>query len=209
MQNVILRDTAERPQPLSPEIILNRKFIERDTQEARAPFLALDGCGLLPYLRAGAISIDAKGRTQTAPERLADYCTLYAETPQQAAFVAALERMQKAAAEMSAAYTAALETLPAQGRKELSANAGFYLPTLGALASLGQIPLTAQDAAPRALITLFGLAASKTAPKFYNLAGIWDYTAADANALLGCNLAHVKRLGIDAAPRPGAYPAIL
>ena len=212
VQNVILKDTIERPQPLSAEIKLNRKFVERDTETARAPFLALSGLPELEtLLRAGALMIGKKGETLTAPERLADFCTLYAETPQQAAFVENLGRMRDAAANMSAAYLKTLAGLPAQARKELSANAGFYMPTLGALAQGGQIALTAEDAAARALITFFNLARPgvEPAPKFYNLAGVWNYTAEDANALIGCKLGALQRLGLSKPAAPGVYPPIL
>ena len=212
--NVILVDEVEHPAPLSEEIKFNRRLVELQTKDTRAPFLALDGCGIEPFLRTGALYIDAEGRTQIATdaaERLADFCTLYAETPQQAAFVAALDAMKAEAAKMSAAYLKALAVLPAQARKEMSANAGFYMPTLGALASGGQIRITAEDATPRALISFFGLARASrdAAPKFYNLAGIWDYTAEDAAALLGCNLTRLQRLGRSTQPAGNIYPPIL
>lgn len=213
--NVILPETIERPAPLSEETRFNRRLVELQTQEARAPFLELDGCpNLETYLRTGALYIGRNGETITAPdagERLAEFCTLYAETKPQADFVAALEGMQAEAAKMSAAYAATLATLPAQARKELTANAGFYMPTCGALASGGQIPLTAKDAAARALISFFGLATARqdAAPKFYNRAGVWNYTAEDARALLGCDLTHLKRLGCSGKPAAGIYPAII
>ena len=207
-------EMKEPPQPLSEEIKFNRRLVDLQTKEARAPFLGLDGYIIEPYLRTGALFIDAEGRTQIATdaaERLADFCTLCAETKEQAAFVAALADMQAAAATMANKYAATLATLPAQGRKELSANAGFYMPTLGALASGGQIRITAQDAAARALISFFGLTNARpdAAPKFYNLAGIWDYTAEDARALLGCSLNHLQRRGRSAKPAWDIYPPIL
>ena len=215
VRNVILVDTVEHPAPLSEETKLNRRLVMMQTQEARAPFLALSGLPELEaLLRSGALSIGKKGETLTAPdaaERLADFCTLYAETDAQAAFVENLERMQNAAAEMSAAYVKTLAQLPAQARQQLSANAGFYMPTLGALAQGGQIAITAKDAAARALITFFNLARPgvEKAPKFYNLAGIWNYTAEDANALLGCKLGGLQRLGLSKTAAAGVYPAIL
>lgn len=207
-------EMKEPPAPLSEEIKFNRRLVELQTKDARVPFLALDACGIEPYLRTGVLSIDAEGRTQIAEDaaaRLADFCTLYAETPQQAAFLELLERMRKAAAEMSAAYVKTLAGLPAPARKELAANAGFYMPTLGALDSRGEIRLTAKDAAPRALLSFFGLtnACPDDAPKFYNLAGIWDYTAEDARALLGCELKRLRHLGRSTKPAGNIYPAII
>ena len=213
--NVILPEEVEHPAPLSAEIKLNRKFVERDTETARAPFRGLDAVPELEtYLRTGVLSIGKKGETITAPdaaERLEDFCTLYAETDAQAAFVENLEKMQNAAGEMSAAYVKTLAQLPAQARRHLSANAGFYMPTLGALAQGGQIALTAKDAAARALITFFNLARPgvEAAPKFYNLAGIWNYTAEDANALIGCKLGGLQRLGLSKAAAADVYPPIL
>ena len=215
VQNVILKDTIEHPAPLSEETKLNRRLVMMQTKEARAPFLGLDAVPELEtLLRTGALSIGKKGETLTAPdaaERLAEFCTLYAETDAQAAFVENLEKMQNAAGEMSAAYVKTLAQLPAQARQHLSANAGFYMPTLGALAQGGQIALTAKDAAARALITFFNLARPgvEAAPKFYNLAGIWNYTAEDANALIGCKLGGLQRLGLSKPAAPGVYPPIL
>ena len=217
--NVILPEEVEHPAPLSAEIKLNRKFVERDTETARAPFRGLDAVPELEtYLRTGVLSIGKKGETITAPdaaERLEDFCTLYAETDAQAAFVENLEGMRDAAAKMSAAYLKTLAGLPAQARPQLAANAGFYMPTLGAIAKGGQLLLKGEDTPARALISFFGLTrvTPDTPPKFYNLAGIWNYTAEDANALIGCNLGGLQKLGLSkpapAAPGVTLFPAIL
>ncbi len=217
--NIILPDEVEHPAPLSEETKFNRRLIMMQTKEARAPFLGLDAVPELEtLLRTGVLSIGKKGETITAPdaaERLEDFCTLYAETDAQATFVENLEGMRKAAADMSAAYLKTLAGLPAQARKELAANAGFYMPNLGAIASGGQIRLAAEDANARALISFFGLARPgvEKAPKFYNRAGVWDYTAEDANALIPFGRRGLQKLGLS-RPAPGSlgvtiYPAIL
>lgn len=198
--NEILPETVERPAPLSEDARLHRKLVEMQTREARKPILEFIGSELLEvYLRTGALYIDADGKTRTAPERLDDYFTLYAETEQQAKFVAALERMREAAKEMADAYRATLELVPSTWRLELAANAGFYQPTAGKLTSDGHIGLIDADAVPRALIAYFNLTSTTAAPKFYNAAGFWNYTPADVLALTGCAVCSVRR------PRKSTY----
>lgn len=194
VNNVILKDEKERPQPITEEIRLNRKLVELQTKDTRAPILALDGSANLDiFLRTGALYIDKKGQTQTAPERLEDFCTLYAESKAQAAFVAALENMRKAAQDMSAAYIATLAFVPKAARPEMSANAGFYMPTLGALDKAGNLRLNDDTTPARALIAFFDLAGkTQGEPKYYNFAGLWAYTPKEANALIGCNLESLK-----------------
>lgn len=178
------------------ETRLNRKIIEMQTREARAPFLALDAVPHLEaYLRTGVLSIGKKGETITAQDaaaRLDAFCTLNAETDAQAAFVAALERLQRAALELESAYKETLKAVPA-GSPPRRAFAGMAWQYTAAEFGLspnaeGFFPLTAQDAPARALIGFFNLAAKWKEPKFYNLAGIWAYTPEDAAALFGCKL---------------------
>lgn len=207
----ILRESIERPQPLSEEIRFNRRLVEMQAREALAPFRELNGLAHIgTYLRTGVLSIGKKGEIITAPdaaERLADYCTLYAETKQQRAFVAALDNMRQAAEKMQAAYIATTEAIPNKlARQELTANAGFYMPRLGAITKRadGQIRLFDADAPARALITFFGLdwETKETAPKFYNESGVLVYQAAEAAALIGCDPEKLGALHIwEAYPR--------
>ena len=193
------------------ETRLNRKLVELQTREARAPFLALDGLAHLgAYLRTGVITISKKGETITAQDaaaRLAEYCTLYAETDAQAAFVAGLEKMQAAALALESSYKEALAAVPAGPERDALARIGWQYNTPAALGLAengdGFISLFSQDAAPRALISFFRLSGTAGAPKFYNLAGVESYTAQDAAQLVGCKPEAIKRLALRTL-----YPAL-
>ena len=116
--------------------------------------------------------------------RLDDFCTLNAETKEQAAFVAAWERTQRAALDLQAAYTdLCASAQDAAARAELESRAGDYD---AAELWAGSYYLTAQDAAARALISYFDLSGkTDAAPKFYNLAGVLAYTGKDAGQVIG------------------------
>lgn len=172
----------------SEETRINRKLVEL---QARQTLAALRGlyhlAGLETFLRAGVLRIGSNGETITAQDaaaRLDDFCTLNAETKEQAAFVAAWERTQRAALELQAAYTdLCASAQDAAARAELESRAGDYD---AAELWAGSYYLTAQDAAARALISYFDLSGkTDAAPKFYNLAGVLAYTGKDAAQVIG------------------------
>lgn len=194
---------AKERQTIDEETRLNRKLVELQTRDARAPFLALDGLAHIgTYLRTGALSIGKKGETITAPdaaERLADFCTLYAETPKQAAFVEGLEKMQRAALDLESAYKDALNATPAGRERTALARLAWQYATPARFGLTqndeGFFSIFAKDAAARALITIFRLTGDKGAPKFYNLAGLpKPYTKEDAAKLIGCKPGQFKGL---------------
>lgn len=189
-----------RPEPLSEEIRLNRKFVEIRTRELRGKIQALGGIPFLEdFLRAGVLSIGKDGETLTAKDaevRLDDFCTLFAEDKQQAAFVEAVERMRAAALALAeASQDAAKAAQGAPGAPLLSNCAGDYAPArLELLAEprtgygYDAIRLLDPEAVPRALITAFDLERKERKPKFYNRAGAWAYTREEAEAAAGCSL---------------------
>ena len=189
-----------RPEPLSEEIRLNRKFVEIRTRDLRAKIQALGGILFLEdYLRAGVLSIGKDGQTLTAKEadaRLDEFCTLFAEDKQQAAFVEGVERMRAAALALAeAAQDTAKAAQGTAGAPLLSNCVGDYGPArLDLLAEpracygYNVIRLMDPEAVPRALITAFDLERKERKPKFYNRAGAWDYTREEAEAAAGCVL---------------------
>jgi len=203
---------------LSDDARLNRKFIELQCKKEANALLSF--AIERDYLRAGVIEIDQSGEAhaaQDAAARLEDFCTLYAETKEQAAFAANLERMQRAALALEKAYKDTCASLPAKGahRGALEALAWAYNPAQFELtpASAGTIRLTAQDAAARALISYFDRTRD-TAPKFYNQKGVPTIGAAELFAITG-GLAGAKdapRATIVAGKQSGdlrAYPVIV
>ena len=172
----------------SEETRINRKLVEL---QARHTLAALRGlyhlAGLETFLRAGVLRIGSNGETITAQDaaaRLDDFCTLNAETKEQAACVAAWEQTQRAALELQAAFNDLCASAPdAVSRANLESGAGDYdVAELWA----GSFYLTAQDAAARALISYFDLSGKTDAvPKFYNLAGVPAYTGKDAAQVIG------------------------
>lgn len=155
---------------------INRKFVELQNRDAVNAVLnfAIDRA----YIRAGVFSFNKRGSVQVvkdAAARLEDFCTLYAETSQQAAFVAALAKMRAKALELQAARQELCGTVPDKlARTVLELNAGDYAAkNLDIMPDgYGRIMLTDADAAARALISCFGLSGQTDgAPKFYNQAG--------------------------------------
>lgn len=174
---------------LSDDARLNRKLIELQCRKEANALLhfSIDR----EYLRAGVIVIDKDGNAapaQDAAARLEDFCTLYAETKEQAAFVEKIERMQRAALELERAYKEACASLPAKGahRAALEACAWGYNPGQYELtpAGVGTIQLTARDAAARALISYFDRVRD-AAPKFYNRAGVQSISPAELFEITG------------------------
>lgn len=196
---MILDATAERlklpcywdEQHPVEETRLNRKLVDLQARDVYAPIKDFNGVAYLEtYLRTGAITINKKGQTviaEDAAARLDDFCTVYAETEEQARFVAGVERMQRAALELEAAYQDTCATLTAKThRAALGACAWAYKAAQFGLVpgAAGTIQLTAKDATARALISYFDRTRD-TAPKFYNLAGILAYTGEDAAKAVG------------------------
>lgn len=181
------------PQPLlddlSDDVRLNRKFVElqcKKEADALRSFKIDEA-----YLRAGVIVIDKNGNAkpaQDAAARLEDFCTLYAETEDQAAFVACVERLQRAALDLEQAYKATCASLPAEGahRDALERCDWYYRPGQFELtpSAAGTIRLTDQDAAARALISYFDRD-QDTAPKFYNRAGVLPIGPAELYEITG------------------------
>ena len=191
-----------RPEPLSEEIRLNRKFVEIRTRATREKIQALGSIPFLwDYLRAGVLSIGKDGETLTAKDadaRLDEFCTLYAEGKQQVAFVEGVEGLRGAAVALAQAFGKLGEA--AQGgrfvsllehcasdydttRLDLLAECRLFYPYAG-------IRLLDPEAVPRALITFFDLGRTEKRPKFYNHAGGWAYTKEEAEEAAG-----IKMLG--------------
>ena len=200
---------------LSDDAKLNRKFVELQCRKEVNAVLtfAIER----DYLRAGLIVIGKDGEAapaQDAAARLEDFCTLYAETKEQAAFIANLERMQRAAQELQAAFKDTCASLPAkQHRAALEDCSAAYDPAGFGLVPSGTISLTAQDATARALISYFDRT-QDAAPKFYNLAGrrtispaelfaITGGLAGDRNAQGGGQVVNGRQSGLK------VYPAII
>ena len=189
-----------RPAPLSAEARVNRHYVRLRTQDSRDKIQALGGIPRLEeFLRTGVLSIGKAGETiiaKDAEERLDDFCTLYAEGPQQAAFVEGVEKMRAAANALLASYLATAKSAKGIPRPAFFANcAGDFVPTRLELlaekrACYGYqvVKLLDPEAVPRALITLFDLGHTEKRPKFYNLAGIWAYTKEEAEEAAGCKL---------------------
>ena len=188
---------------LSDDAKLNRKLVELQCRKEVNAVLtfAIDR----DYLRAGLIVIGKDGEAapaQDAAARLEDFCTLYAETKEQAAFIA------------QAAFKATCASLPAkQHRAALEDCSAAYDPAGFGLAPSGTISLTAQDATARALISYFDRT-QDAAPKFYNLAGLHTISpaelfaitgglAGDRNALGGGKVVNGRQSGLK------VYPAII
>lgn len=174
---------------LSDDVRLNRKFVELQCRKEAGVLRSfkIDEA----YLRAGVIVIDKNGNVKPAKDaaaRLEDFCTLYAETEEQATFVAGLERMQRAALDLEQAYKDTCASLPAEGahRAALEACTWDYDPDQFGLtpSAAGTIRLTDQDAAARALISYFDRD-QDTAPKFYNRAGVLPIGPAELYEITG------------------------
>lgn len=174
---------------LSDDVRLNRKFVELQCRKEAGVLRSfkIDEA----YLRAGVIVIDKNGNVKPAKDaaaRLEDFCTLYAETEEQATFVAGLERMQRAALDLEQAYKDTCASLPAEGahRAALEACTWDYDPDQFGLtpSAAGTIRLTDQDAAARALISYFDRN-QDTAPKFYNRAGVLPIGPAELYEITG------------------------
>lgn len=174
---------------LSDDVRLNRKFVELQCRKEAGVLRSfkIDEA----YLRAGVIVIDKNGNVKPAKDaaaRLEDFCTLYAETEEQAAFVACVERMQRAALDLEQAYKDTCASLPAEGahRAALEACTWDYDPDQFGLtpSAAGTIRLTDQDAAARALISYFDRN-QDTAPKFYNRACVLPIGPAELYEITG------------------------
>lgn len=186
---VLVRSDAHPLAYLSDDVRLNRKFVElqcKKEADALRSFKIDEA-----YLRAGVIVIDKIGNAKPAKDaaaRLDDFCTLYAETEDQATFVAGLERMQRAALDLEQAYKDTCASLPAEGahRAALEACTWDYDPDQFGLtpSAAGTIRLTDQDAAARALISYFDRD-QDTAPKFYNRAGVLPIGPAELYEITG------------------------
>ena len=189
-----------RPEPLSEEIRLNRKFVEIRTRATREKIQALGGIPYLwDFLRAGVLSIGKDGQTLTAKDAdalLDEFCTLYAEGREQVEFVEKVEALQAAAVGLSQAFGKLGEA--AQGgrfvsllehcasdydatRLDLLAECRLFYPYAG-------IRLLDPEAVPRALITFFDLGWTEKRPKFYNEAGGWAYTKEEAEEAAGIKM---------------------
>ncbi len=190
-----LEETIERPQPLSEETRINRKLCELKVKDTLTAIEDIGGAANLEvYLRTGVIYIDKKGQTaiaDDAADRLNDFCTLCAETEEQAAFISTVEKMQAAARDLENAYKEICKVnVHPIARREITACGSEYDQSRYRLTSdqNGALRLTAEDTAARALITFFGLSRIRRIPKFYNNAGVYAYTAHDAAKLLGREL---------------------
>lgn len=190
-----LKETIERPQPLSEETRINRKLCELKAKDTVATINDMGGAANLDvYLRTGIIYIDKKGQTviaDDAADRLDDFCTLCAETEEQAALVLAIEKMQAAALDLENAYKEICKVnVYSTARREIAARGYEYDQSRYHLTSdkEGEIRLTDEDTAARALITFFGLSRIRRIPKFYNNAGVYAYTTHEAAKLLGREL---------------------
>ena len=202
-----------RPEPLSEEIRVNRRFVEIRTREIREKIQALGWALYLEdYLRAGVLTIGKAGElviAKDADARLDDFCTLYAEDKQQAAFVEGVERMQTAAAALAAAYEGTAKAMEGERWAPLLGRcAGDYDPTrldlLAAPFNTSRMRLVGENIPARALITFFNLEREQGRPKFYNEAGVWAYTLEEAEAAARCKL---KGLQIGAR-HPRLYRAV-
>ena len=203
---------------LSDDARLNRKFVE--TQH-RAATGKIDGFKIdAAYLRTGALSIGENGETITAPDaaqRLEEFCTLYAETKEQSAFVAKLAELTAAAVSLEKTYKDFCDLAPTKaGREALRRNLWRYdhgrFDLTDAHGTCGTALHYAddKDAAARALITFFGLSGkTDTAPKFYNLANVPAYGLADLYTITGGLIGEkdAPKAEEDAAPKRRTYLA--
>lgn len=189
------RDVAAadvQPEPLSPKVKRNRRFVMDNTRPDREAIMCLAWNELSDaFLRTSVVSVSDKGKTvvsRDADALLRDFCTLYAETKEQRVFVQLLEKVRADVPKVAVNLTAAAAVLPATSRLAFSSVTSSFLKNYSRveLAQGGRILLSEDYAIPRALITYFRLASSVLdAPKFYNRAGYWAYQPDDVKAITG------------------------
>ena len=178
-----------QPEPLSPEVKRNRRFVMDNTRPDREAIIALGWNELADaYLRTSSVTIGDKGKTviaRDAEDRLKDFCTLCAETEEQAVFVEAVTKVKVQADALASSFAELCDVTPSS--HDLKRLATGYdparLPLIPVEGSV-PIPLFAPNAIARALISFFNLAPSVLgSPKFYNRAGYWPYFPADVEAV--------------------------
>ena len=191
-----------RVEPASPQAIVSRQLVRANTRKDREAFSALSWNDLdVIFLRTSVVSIGRSGETVVARDAdscLKDFCTLFAETDEQTAFVGIVERMRDHAAGLVNAYKDFQKAVPNNGAKELLRGLNWvYDPTRYTLVggfSGSELKLKEKDVVPRALITFFQLSRHTTgAPKFYNLSGYMTYGPEAINAITwgeatGCDM---------------------
>ena len=141
------------------------------------------------YLRTGAITVDKQGRTvkaKNAADLLAAYCTVSADTAQEAEFVSKVREMQSLDAQIKTARQNLMNSHRefiqlAKSRQGEASNhlAASYTKTTREICLSDEIRLNSDSAVWRSLITYLKPArGTDDGPRFYNRVGIpgfgWD-----------------------------------
>lgn len=171
----------------SEEIRLNRKLVE---MSARADISAISGFSLAaiePYLRCGALSIDAAGNTITAPNAaalIADYCAVFVESAQEKEFVQSLAALKDAAQALEGAHANLCKCVcTAAGKKALEGGKHFY--SIHRLPIGDNLRLADKDAIFRAFVAYCIPLRKREQPHFYNAEGRKVISIAELYALTG------------------------
>ena len=160
---------------ISDDVRLNRKIVELECGET-ARYLQFFGLDR-DYLRMGAFDFDEEGTVKPvsdAAAKIGVFCTLYADSREQADFVKSLSMLRAAADDLWEAFSDTCGKIPNIRYKRLFAQcANDYTPSeMRVMNTYGmeRISIADEDTIPRVLITFFERTTDRS-PKFYNRAG--------------------------------------
>lgn len=203
----ILKDTATRMGLnyefgailVSEDVKLNRKLVEIDARpaiETISEFVAyLD---VHKYLRIGAIHIADNGAVKIASdavERIEAFCSVYAESTAEKAFIGRLTAMQETAARLEKLHGEFLNAIDVPGGQAAAQTCKrYYTADLFYLAQ--GLRLNAPNMIWRAFVGFCANGRKKDAPHFYNKVGIPEIDVPELYKLTGYKPAATPELRV-------------